>query len=302
MNERLRIQFAYLAVTLIWGSTWLVIKIGLTMIPPLIGAALRFVVATIVLFGLARFWRVNVPWHRRARIVYAVVALFSFSVPFAMVYWGQQYVSSGLASILFGTYPFFVALFASFLLQSERLTVWKMSGIIIGFAGIVIIFSNDLQFSGGAAFWGMAAIVGSALLQAFSVIILKKYAEDIDSVAITMIPMAISGFLLLVVSLSLETVTLSMFTWQSLLSIGYLGIFGSVVTFVNYFWLLKRMDAVYLALLAFVTPIIAVILGILLLGEAFDSRIYIGAALVLCGIATAHFGGYTIARSHSAEK
>ena len=302
MNERLRIAFSYLVVTLIWGSTWLVIKIGLTMIPPLIGAALRFVIATVVLFGLSRLWRVNVPWHRRARFVYAVVALFSFSVPFAMVYWGQQYISSGLASILFGTYPFFVAIFASFLLPAERLTIWKISGIVVGFAGIVTIFSNDLQFSGGAAFWGMAAIVGSALLQAFSVIILKKYAEDIDSVAITLVSMAISGLLLLAASLGLETVTLSMFTWQSLLSIGYLAIFGSVVTFLNYFWLLKRVDAVYLALLAFVTPILAVILGIILLGEAFDSRVYVGAVLVLCGIATAHFGGYTVARSHSAEK
>ena len=302
MNERLRIILAYLVVTMIWGSTWLVIKIGLTMIPPLIGAALRFVVAAVVLFGLARLWRVNVPWHRRARIVYAVVALFSFSVPFAMVYWGQQYISSGLASILFGTYPFFVALFASFLLPSERLTIWKISGIAIGFTGIMTIFSNDLQFSGGAAFWGMAAIVGSALLQGFSVIILKKYAEDIHSVAITMIPMAISGVFLFTASLIFESVTFSMFTWQSLLSIGYLGIFGSVVTFLNYFWLLKRVEAVYLALLAFVTPIIAVILGIILLGEAFDSRIYIGAALVLCGIATAHLGKYAIAGFRSVRE
>lgn len=302
MNERIRIIVAYLVITLIWGSTWLVIKIGLGQMPPLMGAALRFVVATLVLLGIARIRKIHVPWHRRARAVYMTVALFSFSVPFAMVYWGQQYISSGLASILFGTYPFFVALFASFLLSSERLTASKLAGIVIGFSGIVTIFSNDLRFSNGAGFWGMAAIVGSALLQGFSVIILKKYAQDIESIAITMVPMAFSGALLLAASLSLESLSWKMFSTASVLSILYLGIFGSVVTFVNYFWLLKRIEAVYLSLLAFVTPILAVILGVLLLGETFDSRVYAGAALVLCGIAIAHFGEYLIPRLRSGRE
>jgi drug/metabolite transporter (DMT)-like permease len=290
MSERLRIIFAYVFVILIWGSTWLVIKLGLETLSPLFAAGLRFSVASLVLVGLVYFRRVSIPRHRRAITVYLIIALCSFSVPFAMVYWGEQYIPSGLASILFAVYPFSVALFSYFLLPSERLTRWTIAGIILGFAGIVAIFSNDVAIAGQYATWGMAAVLGSAVLQGFSIIALKKYGDDIHPFAVTLVPMSISALILIGAGLCLEQITLENFTATAIFSIFYLGIFGSVVTFVSYFWLLKRVEAVYLSLTAFVTPIIAVILGVVLVHEELRTTVFIGAGLVLCGIAVANAG------------
>jgi drug/metabolite transporter (DMT)-like permease len=205
-----------------------------------------------------------------------------------MVYWGQQYIPSGLASILFGIYPFAVALFSYFLLPSEQMTVWKMTGIVLGFAGMVAIFSNDITLASQNAVWGMGAVVGSAVLQGFSIIVLKKYGDDIHPFAATLVPMSLSGVILIAAGCLLENTASEGFTGTAIFSILYLGIFGSVITFVNYFWLLKRVEAVYLSLVAFVTPIIAVILGVVLMREELQPRIFVGAGLVLCGIVVAN--------------
>ncbi|MGA7161238.1 MAG: EamA family transporter [Bacteroidota bacterium] len=289
MNERFRVYLAYFLVCSIWGSTWLVIKIGLETMPPLLSAGCRFLVASAILFALITIRGVKVPLNRSDRLFYVGVALTAFSVPYGLVYWGEQYIPSGLTSIVFSIYPFTVALFSFLFLSNEKMTLWKISGIAIGFFGIFTIYSNDIHVSGPNASWGMAAVLASAVLQAYSVIFIKKHGQAIHPFAITFVPMLLGAVLLLAGSAFLEDFSTVDFTPRAVLAIFYLGIFGSVATFVSYFWLLKRVEAVILSLTSFITPIIAVLLGVIVLGEQFSSRTFLGGAIVLCGIAVSNY-------------
>ena len=154
MSERFRVYLSYFLVCSIWGSTWLVIKIGLETMTPFLAAGCRFLVASALLFTLIKVRGVKVPFNRSERMFYVIVALTSFSLPFALVYWGEQFIPSGLTSIVFSIYPFMVALFAYLFLPNEKITVWKISGIVLGFFGILEIFSNDIHISGPNTFVG----------------------------------------------------------------------------------------------------------------------------------------------------
>jgi putative membrane protein PagO len=288
MNERWRIAFAYFLVCSIWGSTWLFIKIGLETVTPILAAGLRFFVASTVLYLLIKFRGVVILRTREARKMYWLISLTAFSIPYGLVYWGEQFIPSGLASVLFTVYPFAVALFSQLFLPSEKMTPWKTAGIVVGFLGILIIFSNDLRTSNSNALWGMGAVVLSAVLQAYSVILIKKFGHTVNPMVTTFVPILYSAFVLFAASVFFENYAQVHFTASTVLSIFYLGIFGTVVTFVSYFWLLKRVEAVILSLTSFITPVIAVILGVIVLSEELSSRVLVGAVIVLAGILVAN--------------
>lgn len=288
MNHRLKIVTLYTLICLIWGSTWLAIKIGLETMPPLFAAGARFALASAVLYAYVRLSGIPIPFDRAMRKYYASVALYSFSVPFALVYWGEQHISSGLTSILFGIYPFSVALFSFLFLPDEKLNLSKIAGIVLGFAGVFVIFANDIRMNDTSAVWGMAAVVASAVMQAFSVIVIKKEGHAVSPFVTLLVPTAISAVFLLASSVLVEDLSALAFTPAAIGTIIYLALIGSIVTFVSYFWLLKHMEAVILALSAFVTPIIAVTLGVVLNNEALSSQTALGALFVLAGIVIAN--------------
>lgn len=289
MSDKLKIIIAYTAICTIWGSTWLVIKIGLETLTPLLAAGLRFALAGIVLYGIIKIKKIPVPWNENTRWFYFVIAFTSFSLPFGLVYWGEHRISSGMTSILFGMYPLFVALMSSVMVKTERVTFLKILGVLIGFSGVVTIFSNDVQFSGNSeVLLGMGAVVLSAAIQAFSAVMIKKHGHDISPYVVSFVPMTISAILLMAASMSIEDYAIVQFTPMALFSIFFLAIFGTIVTFVSYFWLLKRVEVVILSLTAFVTPLIAVLLGVLILNEKISAELFAGAFLVFTGIAVAN--------------
>lgn len=289
MNERFRVYLSYILICTIWGSTWLVIKVGLETLTPLMAAGCRFLVASSILFALIVLRGVKIPFNRVERSFYLIVALTSFSIPFALVYWGEQYVPSGLTSIIFAIYPFTVAFFSFLFIPTEKPTAGKILGIALAFAGIVSIFSSDVHASDPKALWGMAAVLCSAIMQGYSVIVVKKHGHSIHPFAITFVPMLTGAILLLASSALFEDLSRIQFTTKAFLSILYLGIFGSVATFVSYYWLLKKVEAILLSLTSFITPIIAVVLGVLFLGEELSPRTFLGSAFVLGGIAVANY-------------
>lgn len=289
MSDRLKVIFAYVAICTIWGSTWLVIKVGLDFIPPLLGAGFRFVVASAILYGIIRYRGIPVPFDRQSRWYYVTVSMTAFAVPFALVYWGEQKIASGVTSILFAVYPFFVAIMSALFLKNEKLTLYKIGGIVLGFAGIVTIFWNDIQISASTeSILGMLAVILSAVFQSVSAVVIKKQGHNISPVVTTFMPMLISAMVLLVSGILLERLSDITINVPSVFSVLYLGILGSVVTFVSYFWLIKRVEVVLLSLTSFVTPIIAVVLGIIVLNEQISSQLFAGAGMVLLGIVTAN--------------
>jgi drug/metabolite transporter (DMT)-like permease len=261
----------------------------LETVTPFLSAGLRFVVASVVLYTIIRIKGITIPWNRESQWFFLITGLTSFSIPFGLVYWGEQKVSSGLTSILFAVFPFCVALFSSWLLKTEKLNSAKIIGIVLGFSGIVAIFFNDVHFSGAETFFGMLAILASAAMQAFSAVIVKKHGHEISPFVVSFVPMTIGAVILSVASVALEDFSSVEFTPKAILCILYLGLFGSVATFVSYFWLLKRVQVVLLSLTSFITPIIAVLLGAIVLQETVSPQIFLGSALVLMGIISANF-------------
>ncbi len=291
MSERLRVILSYLIVCTVWGSSWLAIKVTIETIPPLLGASLRFLSAGLILAVIVYLRKISIPFDSRSHKLYLTISLTSFAVPFSLVYWGEQYVSSGLAAILFATFPFSVAMFSYFFLPNEKLTPPKIFGMLVSFVGICVIFAKDIAIGNQQTIFGMFAIIGSAMLQGYSAIVVKKHGGNLSSLATIFIPTLYSGVFLLIASILVENYSTIQFTTSSTIAILYLALFATVLTFISYYWLLKRVQAVMLSLTAFITPIVAVVLGMLLLKETLASQTYFGALCVLCGILIANSKG-----------
>jgi drug/metabolite transporter (DMT)-like permease len=287
VTERAKIVFGFILITIIWGSTWLVIKIGLESMPPLTSLALRFSLATLVLAVIWRLQRVPLPVHRDALLLYAILGVCSYSIPFGLIYWSEQYIPSGLASILFAIYPFVVAIGSHLFLPAERLTPWKVAGILMGFLGVAIVFRSDIHV-GETSTAALLAVLASTTFQGSSLIAVKKLGKGIPPTALTLGGMALSLPVLYAAVWAFEGGKHLQFDLRGIGAVLYLGVCGTVVTFLTYYWLLHHIEAVFLSFVALATPVFAVILGALVLGEALGSEVFLGAALVLGGIAAAN--------------
>jgi drug/metabolite transporter (DMT)-like permease len=290
-SERLNIWLGFFIISTVWGSTWLAIKIGVTFIPPFLAAGIRFVIASTVLYAIIRFRGLKVVTTPDAKKVYLAMGVLTFFISFALVYWAEQHIPSALGSILFASFPFWVALFAHFLLPGERIDGFKGAGIALGFLGIVLIFWGDFDVGQPLAVLGMAAMVLSTILQAYVLIVVKRLGQSISPIVMNFAGMTMGSAGLLLLSALTEKWVGIPWNPSAVLSILYLAIMGSVLTFVTYYWLLKRVQAVYLSLTTFINPIVAVILGALVLDESLGASMAVGAALVLAGILAANGKG-----------
>ncbi len=287
-GEKIRIWAGFSIVSLVWGSTWLAIKIGLESIPPFLGAGVRFAVATLILLAIVRVRGLRVPFTPDAKKVYLILGILSFGIAYALVYWGEQFITSGLCSVLFAAFPLCVAVFSHFLLENERLTAFKIAGIALGSAGLAIIFWGDLRLSDASAVPGMVAVLLSTVLQGVTLVLIKKYGQPVNPFAMNLVGMGLGTIVLLVLGFTFESRRLIVWNSAAVGSILYLAAFGSVLAFVAYYWLLKRIEAVYLALTTLLNPIVAVILGALVLGESLAPQTAAGAVLVLAGLLAAN--------------
>ena len=278
---------AYAALCLIWGTTWAAIRIGLDGVPPLTGVALRFGLASVILLILAAIRRIRLGGSRRERALWVVNGLFSFTISYNVVYWCEQWVPSGLAAVLFATFPLFVALLAPMALPGETTGRAEILGTIIGFAGIAVIFSEDLASLGGPRVVTAAAVMLiSPLAAAIGSLSVKRWGRGVHHLSLTAIPMGITAGVSGGLALLLERDRAFVWEPRSVGAIVYLAVLGSAVTFSLYFWLLEHLPARRMSLVAYITPLVAVTVGVLR-GEPMTARILLGAALVIGGVAAA---------------
>lgn len=278
---------AFALVCLIWGTTWAVIKVGLQGIPPFSGVALRFAIASVLLLILAWAWGIKLGTSRREKVLWLVNGLLSFTISYGIVYWSEQWIPSGLAAVLFATYPLFVTLFAHFALPGESLRLIEVIGVLIGFGGVGVIFSGDFAALGGRqVYLASAVMLVSPLAASIATIILKRWGSGIHPFSLTAVPMGLTAGVMGALALAFERE--QSFSWDAA-SVGallYLAICGSAVTFFLYYWLLSLIPAKRLALTAYIIPLIAVIVGVLR-GETLTDRTLLGGALVVVGVALA---------------
>lgn len=281
----MKARLVWLLLCCIWGSTWLFIKLGLDDLPPFTFAGIRFVIAFVTLWILMRLRGIQLPRARADWLLLAKTGILSFGLNYGLIFWAEQHISSGLAALLQATIPAFGLVFAHLYLPGERLSWTRIGGVVLGVCGVGVVFSNQLTIAGSKALAGCVAVVLSAMFAAYSNVLVKARAASLNPAVIAAVQMFFGLLLLLAVGLPLEGSPLH-FRWttMALISLFYLALVGSVVAFLLYYWLVQNMDVTKSMLIALVTPVVAVFLGMIVLDEEISWRTLAGGAMIILGI------------------
>lgn len=275
----------WLLLCLIWGSTWMFIKLGLQDLPPFTFAGVRFVIAALILGCLVAWRRRPLPRSRREWALIVGTGILSFTINYGLLFWGEQRTSSGLAAILQTIIPVFGLVIAHFYLPEERITQPKIFGVLLGIAGVAVIFSNQMTHEKPAALWGSIAIVVGAFGAAYANVLVKAHGGKIDLATLALGQMICGLIPLLIVGVTTEGNPFKLqWTPLALLSLGYLSVIGSAVAFLLYYWLVRNIKVTNTMLIPLVTPLIAVTLGMLVLDESLTWRIIAGSLAIMSGI------------------
>ena len=276
---------AWLTLCIVWSSTWLVIKVGLRDLPPISYAAIRFVIAVIVLLAVSAGRVRLLPQRASDYVLLAFTGVLMFAVNYGLLFWGELYVSSGLAAVLQATIPIFGMVFAHIMLPAEPMRLQKLAGSLLALGGVTIICARLLGFNGPMAFWGGLGIVFGGALAAFSNVLLKARVLRVAPGMIAAWQMIFGAAPLLAIGFVVEGNPLR-FHWSalSIFCLLYLAVIGSALTFLLLYWLLPRMSVAKLQTVSLITPPGAVMLGWAVGGEKFSLSSLLGACLVLAGV------------------
>jgi drug/metabolite transporter (DMT)-like permease len=282
----------YLGIAAMWGSTWMVIAIGLRDLPPLFFAGIRMAIAALLLAPLALRRGGGHELLRSWRQV-LIIGLLQVAVPYGLMFVAQQWVPSGLSAILFATFPIWIALVARFALPGERLTPLRIASVVVGVAGVVVLEVPRLGDVSASALlaMGSALIVLASIVVAFANVLARRHILAISPLALTAGQAAVGGVLLLVTSLLAEAGRPISFTPSSIGAVLYLAVFGSGLTYLGLYWLMPRIPVPALGVLPLVDTTVAVLLGALVLGEPTGWSMAAGGAMVLAAAALAGLSG-----------
>ncbi len=277
----------YAINVLIWSSTWVAIKIGLEDVPPLLSAGVRFVIAGVALLALAR--ALGRPLKTDVRLA-AVLGLLPFAAAYGLIYWGEQYVPSGLAAVLFGVMPLYSATLASVALADEPLRARLVAGIAVAIGGLSLAFGESLAL--GDAKWALLAASACALAPLASAIgnvAIKRRGQRLDPIALNGWAMLGGGALLLAVSAPAEDWAGAAWSAQAIGSVAYLAAIGSAFAFVTLTMLLRELPAVTVSYITLLLPFGALVFGAALYDERITLAAVGGALLVASGLAIAQW-------------
>ncbi|MCC5812869.1 MAG: DMT family transporter [Ectothiorhodospiraceae bacterium] len=288
----MRLPAAYLGVIVIWSTTPLAIQWSGEEVGPVFGVFSRMLISVSLCLLLVRVFRVHMPWNREAVRAYAAAALGIYGGMLS-AYWAAQYIPSGLISVMFGLTPLAAGLLAAVILGERSLTPVKVAGIMLSLAGLATIFRADFSAYPSAVF-GVLLLLLAVGLHSLSMVLVKHTGGGLHALAQT------SGGLVLALPFYAATWLLVDGQWpstlptRSLLAIGYLALFGSVLGFMLYYYALSRLSTAAMALITLMTPVIALFLGRVANAEVVPPMVWVGTALVLGGLAIHQWGSMLI--------
>lgn len=287
MSSRARIGAAFLAIYLIWGSTYLAIRLAVATLPPFLMAGTRFLTAGLLLFawlGMRGEYRATLREWRDATIVGGLMLLGGNGV----VSWAEQFVPSGLAALIVSTIPIWVVLLDWLWLKEKRPDRRTIAGLILGFLGVaMLVRPHAAPGSGAVSLLGGGALLLAAALWAAGTLFSRRAARPKAPLLSAAMQMVAGGVLLLLTgTLTGEWARLNLqaATALSLLSLIYLILFGSLVGLTSYLWLIQVTTPARASTYAFVNPIVAIILGWAVAGEEFRPMTVVAAAVAISGV------------------
>ena len=280
-----RVIVAMIALALIWGSTWMAIRVLVTAVPPLRSASLRFLLAAVILLLVIRIQRI--PWPTGRGLHAAILlSLTMIAVPSALTFWSEQRLSSGLTALIFGAMPLFTAILTPWMAQdraSRRVPRGAWQAMIAGLGGLGFVLSGAISTS----FWqalGAFGVLLAVLLYAGSSVYAKEALAGVHPFVSTSIQFFLGGLWLGLASMAAECARPSAWSTQSMIALLFLSVFSSALSFTLYYWLLQRIEPYQITSLQLVVPLIAVAEGAFFMHERVPWTMLVGAALVLGSI------------------
>ncbi len=267
-----------IVMSLVWGSTWMAIRVLVTAVPPMRSASLRFFLASAILFALILFKRL--PWPKgRGLHATLLLSLTMIAIPSALTFWSEQRLSSGLTALIFGAMPLITAILTPWMARrSVPRTAWQ--AMIVGLGGLGLIMSGAISTGWWQAL-GVMAVMAAVSMYAGSSVYAKEALSGVHPFVSTAIQFFLGGVWLGLGALLFERGRPSIWSGQAMVALVFLSIFSSALTFTLYYWLLQQVEAYQLTSLQLVVPLIAVAEGALLLREPVPWTMMAGAAVVL---------------------
>ncbi len=279
---------AYLAlgaVCIIWGTTYLALRVGVTQFPPFLFSGIRFLIAGPILLGLLFLFRKVAFPSRKIILQQAVSGLLLCAFGVGIVGWSEMYVSSGLAAIICSVMPIWVILINLAFTSEDQPAFPVVLGLIIGLAGIILIFGEHIgDFSEPSYTLGIFMTFLGNICWAFGTVWVKKKTESTDPFLAAGLQMLFGGIFLMPLSLAFDNYSTINWSTDMVSALVYLILFGSVAAYASYSYAIKKLPMTIVSLYAYINPIVAVILGSLILGERLNTRIGIGILITLAGI------------------
>lgn len=287
MNNKTFLPFV--ALCLIWGSTWYFIKITLNAgMPPMYGVGIRFFFSGLLFFLILLFRKESIPINKQSIKLYLSFALLNFSLSYGITYWATQYVYSSISAIIWGLFPAVTSLIAHFMIPNdpnERLTQNKLLALGIGFIGLTIIFSNQtIDFSSNSSI-GILLLICAVVAAAYPSVLYKKHSKEVNHYQMNAVCQLITGVVMLSLSYFIETEDTMQLVWTNelILSTIYLIVLGGVVSWGIYFWLYQHLTVIQVTYVAIFPPIVAIIIGWIFLNEVLTIKEIIGTIFILSG-------------------
>src|SRR5437016_2258681 len=275
-----RIQWlAYIALCVIWGSTWLAIRFVVHDVPPFLGASIRFFLAAGILLIPVFFRKHRWPKHDAQWNALLVLGFTMIAIPYGLIFWSEQYVKSSLTAVLFSASPLVVTLLTPIMMQ-RKVPRQAVFAIVVAFGGILSLLYTDLAITGKTLLGGVA-VLGATFISAWSVVFAKKRLHDLDTVFATGMQMLIGAIGLLWATWALESHKSVTWTRQAIGALVFLAIVGSAAAFAIYYWLLKSMQPYQLSTINLLVPAVAVLEGALIGNEGVTLTMLVATMVVL---------------------
>jgi len=272
---------AFVGLSLGWGSSFFWVKVALQELGPFTLVALRLLLGALGLGLIAAFSRPKLPRERVVWGTLAVIGVTNVAIPFTIATWGQNFIDSGVASILFSTIPLITMVIAQFVLRDDKLTLMRALGLFAGFGGIVLLLLRDVNLGGRSSLLGYASQLIGAVFYAASGVLARRNLKGISVIIQSLVPIAFADALLWIFVPLVESPIRLPQSTVAIVAILFLGVVSSCLAYLMYYYLLHSIGPTRTSMVTYLFPPVAVFLGVLFLGERLDLSLILGAALVL---------------------
>ena len=279
----------FIILGLIWSSSFLWIKIGIQEIGPMALVSLRMLFGALTAVAIAVYQKVNWPRDWKTWRTFIILGPTSLAIPIFLISWGEQTIDSAVASILNATVPLFTIIIAHFWLSDDRITSQKLFGLLIGFAGVVVLMSKDLGTSSHGSVIGQGAVILASVFYAWSAVYARKTTQHVKGLARGASPLVTAAIFMWVTAPFVEKPFLMPslpITWVAAL---WLGILGSGIAMLMFYYLLHEIGPTRTTLVTYLFPVGGVIFGVLFLNEHLSWQLLAGTLLVISSLAVVNW-------------